>query len=143
MVYLVLKSIHIIFIVAWFAGLFYIFRLFVYHIENWEKAEVRELFQIMEKRLIHYIMTPAFVVAFVMGLGMFHLNPGLIKAPWMHTKLMLVFFLLGYHYYSYLTYKKLRSGVKALTSKQCRMINEFPTVILILVVFLAILKPWS
>ncbi len=141
MSYQLVKALHIIFMVAWFAGLFYIFRLFVYHVENWDKADAVQVLSTMQRKLLNIIMAPAFVLTWVFGLMMLMMNPALIKMPWMHMKLTLVFLLMAYHAYSYIVYLKFQKRQKVLTSKACRMINEVPTIILILVVILAVVKP--
>lgn len=139
--YRLLKAFHVIFIVAWFAGLFYIFRLFVYHVENWEEKKVCEIFSVMERKLLNYIMTPALVVSLCFGLAMLVQNNQLLKTPWMHIKLTLVFLLMVYHAYSYYVFFKFKNRQKILSSKACRIINEVPTLILIAVCILAFLKP--
>lgn len=139
--YLLLKAIHIIFVVSWFAGLFYIFRLYVYHVENWNSLDIKKVFLVMERKLLSYIMLPAALGTIALGTLMLIENPILLKKPWMHIKLTLVLVLLMYHGFSVYVFKQFSKDNKMLTSKQCRLINEVPTLILILVCILAFLKP--
>lgn len=141
--YLWIKAFHIIAVVAWFAGLFYIFRLYVYHIET-ESDEVKKTLEVMERKLIRIIMNPAMIVAWCLGLTLIAMQwPGIMKQGWLHAKLLLVLLLSGYHGYASAVRKKLANGTCKLTSKQARMINEVPTIILILVVLLVELQPWK
>lgn len=139
--YQLIKAFHIIFVVCWFAGLFYIFRLFVYHVENWDKNDVVRVMKTMEGRLLNMIMTPAMILTIIFGVWLIVLNPMLIKQPWMHIKLTIILFLIVYHLYSYHVYFCFLKNKKILTSKACRIINEVPTIILISVCILAFLKP--
>ena len=140
--YIWLKSFHIMAVIAWFAGLFYIFRLFVYHIEATEDA-VKDTLAVMEHKLIRIIMNPAMMVAWILGIAMIVVNaPAYKGAGWLHAKLLLVFLLSGYHGYSSKVRKQLAAGTCKLTSKQARLINEVPTVILILVVILVEVQPF-
>ena len=97
MLVLWLKALHLIAMVAWFAGMFYMFRLFVYHVENRDHPEVTALLKIMAARLYRYITTPAMIATFVFGIAMLVANPGYLKLGWVHLKLVLVLGLAGYH----------------------------------------------
>lgn len=136
-----LKALHLIFVVSWFAGLFYIFRLFVYHIENWEFAEIRKVFEVMERRLLSYIMLPAAILVVFFGLLMIIENSTLLLQSWMQVKLTAVSVLFIYHGYAYYVYRQLANGRRVLSSRQCRIINEIPTLILILIMILVFLRP--
>jgi putative membrane protein len=127
--------------VAWFAGLFYIFRLFVYHRQNSGKGEVAALFSLMEGRLLKAIILPASLSTLGFGLALLHVNSALLREPWIWIKLFLVLLLFGYQGLSHWVHRRFRAGDFVLTEKHCRIINEFPTLILIAVVFLAVLKP--
>jgi putative membrane protein len=142
MAYLIVKAIHVMAVVAWFAGLFYIFRLYVYHTENRHNQEVTALFIVMERRLYYAIMWPAMVVATAMGVALIVMLPEWLKAGWLHVKLAALVLLYGYHFYSGYIRKKLSQGIYLLSSKQCRMINEVPTFILIIVVVMVIIRPF-
>lgn len=129
--------------VAWFAGLFYIFRLFVYHRIRHTSTEVCELLSLMEKRLLSFIVLPASLATLFFGLSLLALNPSLLERPWLWIKLCLVISLFGYQWLATYTRRKFSHGDFFLTEKNCRLINEFPTLVLIVVVLLAVLKPWS
>ena len=94
--YLWFKALHLIFMVAWFAGLFYMFRLFVYHVENKDKTEVTDLLKVMEHRLYKIITVPAMCLTWIFGIGMIVLNTELMKQGWLHGKIFLVLLLSGY-----------------------------------------------
>lgn len=140
--YLWLKAFHIMAVVAWFAGLFYIFRLFVYHIEA-ESQEVKNTLAVMEEKLIRIIMNPAMIVTWILGLSLIFLNLSMYKtAGWLHFKLLLVFLLSGYHGYCSKVRKQLAAGVCRLSSKQARLINEVPALFLVLIVILVEVQPF-
>lgn len=136
-----IKSLHVIGVVAWFAGLFYIFRLYVYHVENSGNAQVTQVLETMERRLYYAITWPAMAFTVVMGAILLGLNPELLQAPWFHAKLAALLFLFAYHFYSGHILKEFAKKNFKLTSRQCRLINEVPTIILLIVVPLAIMKP--
>lgn len=137
-----LKSFHIIGVVAWFAGLFYIFRLYVYHVENRDKPEVTALLATMERRLYRGICWPAMVFTAAFGVWLFALNPQhYLAQAWFHAKLLGLTLLLGYHFYSGKVRKDLAAGRFNLTSRQCRLINEVPLVPLVLIVIMVVVKP--
>lgn len=135
---LYLKAFHIISMVAWFAGMFYIFRLYVYHVGHREMASV---YGLMEHKLLRFIMLPAFVLTASSGLGMLAMNPALIGRPWMQGKLIGVFGLIVYHAFAEYTYHRFSRGDFFLSERDCRIVNEMPTVFLILIVTLAVVKP--
>jgi putative membrane protein len=139
--YHTLKALHIIFMVSWFAGLFYIVRLFIYHLEAKEKdAAVREAlfeqFKIMEYRLWWIITTPAMVLTVLFGIWMLIVNPELLKQPWMHIKLGFVVLLLVYHFICQRTMKRFSLNHFNWTSNGLRLWNEVATLVLVAVVFL-------
>jgi putative membrane protein len=137
-----LKALHIIGVVTWFAGLFYIFRLYVYHVENRNKPEVVALLETMERRLFRGICWPAMVFTTAFGLALWSTNPhGYLAATWFQVKLVGLLALFGYHFYSGKVRKDLLDGTCELTSRQCRVINEAPTVLLFLIVIMAVVKP--
>lgn len=144
MLYDWLRALHIIMVIAWFAGLFYIFRLFVYHIENRDKPEVTAVLATMERKLYRIIMTPAMVLTTGFGVGLFSLMPQhYLHQGWFHGKLLALAGLFAYHFYSGKVRRDLARGEFRLSSRQCRMINEAPTVLLFLIVLLVVLKPWG
>lgn len=145
MAYLYLKAIHIIFVVSWMAGLFYIVRLFVYHIEANEKPEqervvLQRQFVIMEHKLWYYITTPAMVLTVLAGGGMLIINPALLSANWMLVKLGFVAGLLIYHFLCQKILKQLKQGLFRWSSTQLRLWNEVATIFLVAIVFTVILK---
>ncbi len=140
--YLTIKALHLISMVAWFAGLFYIFRLFVYHLKYTERSGVPETMVEMERKLIKIIIRPAAVLTILMGGILLMLNPALLSAGWIWLKLFLVVLLIVYQIFATYTHSRLTRGDYFLTEKQCRMINEVPTLLLIGVVLLAVLKPF-
>jgi putative membrane protein len=142
MEYNIIKAVHIISIVAWFAGCFYIFRLLVYHAQNQNNPQMCTVFETMEKKLLRIIMNPAMGLTIITGIWMIVINPAWMKMGWLHTKLLMVIFLIGYHHYALYVSKKFAKKQFILTEKQCRLINEVPTVILIVIVFLVELKPF-
>jgi protoporphyrinogen IX oxidase len=139
-----LKTIHIISMVAWFAGLFYIFRLFVYHSKHQKSPDLIAVFPVMERKLLHIIMGPAAILTIASGLSIILLHfPEYWSQPWLHAKLTAVLLLLGYHGLAEVTAKRFGRGDFFLSEKQCRMLNEIPTLILIAVVILVVYRPWT
>lgn len=145
MAYLYLKSIHIIFVVSWMAGLFYIVRLFIYHVEANGRPEAERLtlqaqFEIMQHKLWYIITTPAMGLSVLAGIGMIWLNPDLLTMNWMLVKLLFVVGLLIYHFMCQHIMNKLKLGVFSWTSTQLRLWNELATIFLVAIVFTVILK---
>ena len=140
--YLLFKSLHLIAVISWMAGLLYLPRIFVYHVENFEKKQTTEIFEIMEKRLFNYIMRPAMLLSWVLGIILI-LIIGIesFSFLWLQIKLILVIFLSIYNEYLGRCLKLLKSGENNRTSKFYRIINEIPTVLLIFIVFIVIFKP--
>ncbi|MBC86004.1 MAG: TIGR00701 family protein [Bdellovibrionaceae bacterium] len=138
---LAFKSLHLIAMVAWFAGLFYMFRLFVYHTENKNKPDVVTTLKVMELRLLKYITVPAMIVTLVGGVAMLIYNPGYLSQTWIHIKLGLISMLVGYTYFIGRVRKRYEVDDVYLTSKQCRLWNEFPTPILVAIILLAVYRP--
>jgi len=141
MLYLLLKALHIIAMVCWFAGLFYLPRLFVYHAQTHDLSSY-EKFCIMERRLYRYIMNPAMMVTIILGLWMLYLLPGWLKQGWLHLKLTLVFILLIYHVICGVFVKRFAKNKNTKDHVFLRFFNEFPTIILITVVIMAVIKPF-
>ena len=140
--YLLFKSLHLIAVVSWMAGLLYLPRIFVYHVENKEKKIVTDVFEVMEQRLFFYIMRPAMVFTWVFGLILIYLNGiEIFSQLWMQIKIALVILLSAYNDYLGRCLANLKNSTNLKSAKFFRIINEIPTVILIIVVFLAIFKP--
>ncbi|EEB64402.1 putative TIGR00701 family protein [Capnocytophaga sputigena ATCC 33612] len=144
--YLIAKCIHIIFVVSYFAGLFYMVRLFIYHTEALEKEEpersiLHKQFSFMEERLWNIITVPALILMVLSGIYMFYAMQWVyFTQGWMHVKLLFIVFLFVYHYYSWRLMKRLQAGQTTLTSVQLRMLNEVATIILFVVVFAVVLR---
>lgn len=143
--YLSLKALHIIFIVCWFAGIFYIVRLFVYFAEAQLKSEIEkqilsDQYKIMINRLWYIISFPSAVLATVFGIWMLAQNPSLLQMPWMHVKLLFVVLLWIYHLKCHQFVKQIQNNTLVKTSSFFRIWNEGATIILFAVVFLVILK---
>ena len=140
--YLLFKSLHLIAVISWMAGLLYLPRIFVYHVENLEKKETNEIFEVMEKRLYFYIMRPAMILSWFFGIILIYISGiEIFSQLWMHIKLGLVVFLTIYHEYLGICLKSLKSNTNTKTSKFFRIINEVPTNTLILIIFVVIFKP--
>ena len=140
--YLLFKSLHLISVISWMAGLLYLPRIFVYHVENFEKKETIKIFETMERKLYNYIMRPAMILSWLFGVILIYLN-GLesLASLWLQIKLILVFILTIYHEYLGKCLRNLRDGSDNKSSKFYRIINEIPTILLILTVFVVIFKP--
>jgi protoporphyrinogen IX oxidase len=134
-----LKAFHIVFVVTWFAGLFYLPRLFLYHAAATDTVSI-ERFQTMEKRLFG-IMTIGATLTLLFGISILSVVPGLLQAGWLHAKLTLVLALIAYHGYCYLLMRDLRNGRKR-SSTWYRVFNEVPSVLLIAIVVLVVVKPF-
>ena len=139
--YFWLKAFHLISMVAWFAGMFYMFRLFVYQAENQDKPEVTAVLKVMAFRLYRVITTPGMVLTWIFGLSLLALNPQLLRSPWLIAKLVLLLGLSGYHGYVGVIRRRFANDDICLTPRQCRMRNEVPTLFLISIVLLAVLRP--
>ena len=137
--YEILKILHIISFVSWFAGLFYLPRLFVYHVENNTNREMNDVFQKMEYKLLRLIMNPAMILTWLFGLGLVHYVG---FAGWLVLKIILVIILSGFHMYLAKIRKNLENNYRDYSSKYLRLINEVPTILLILIVILVVVKPF-
>ena len=138
-------AIHIIFVVCWMAGLFYIVRLFVYHTEAQAKPEpdrkiLSDQFVIMERRLWNVITIPSMWLTIIAGITMLYLAPGWLKQPWLQIKLCFVAGLIVYHYICQNKIKQMRYGLFTWSSTQLRIWNEVATIFLFAIVFLAVVK---
>ena len=143
--YLWFKALHIIGVVVWFAGLFYLVRLFIYHVEAEEESSpVREAFKaqyaVMERRLANIITTPGLILTVTMAAGLLIAQPSWLQQSWMHAKLGFVALLLVYHLFCYRLMGQLQAGVCQWSGRQLRALNELPTLLLVLVVMLVVFK---
>jgi len=140
--YLIIKSLHLIAVISWMAGLLYLPRIFVYHVENFEKKEATDIFETMEKRLYNYIMRPSMLFSWIFGIALIFLNGlDVLSNFWIQIKLVLVVILSGYHEYLGKCLIKLKNKTNTKTARFYRYINEIPTVLLIFIVFVVIIKP--
>tara|TARA_Y100000741_G_C17938370_1_gene430705 strand:+ start:134 stop:565 length:432 start_codon:yes stop_codon:yes gene_type:complete len=139
--YLLFKSLHLIAVISWMAGLLYLPRIFVYHSEN-NNEIISSVFKTMERKLFYYIMTPAMVLSWLFGLILIH-EVGFddLASLWLQLKLILVLFLTAYHFYLGSLLNKFKEDGNKKTSKFYRYINEIPTLMLILIVFIVVFKP--
>lgn len=145
MAYYWYKAFHLIGIVVWFAGLFYMVRLFVYHAEAQKQSEpaqsiLKKQYEIMEKRLYNIITTPGMIVTVVMAVGLITTKPDILKSGWLHIKFLFVALLLIYHFWCGRIMDKLAKGENNWTGQQFRAFNEAPTVLLLVIVLLATFK---
>ena len=139
--YLLLKSLHLISVISWMAGLLYLPRIFVYHSEN-NNEIISNVFKTMERKLFYYIMTPAMVLSWLFGLLLIHeIGFDQLTYLWLQFKLALVILLTVYHFYLGLLLNQFKLDQNKKTSRFYRYINEIPTLLLILIVFIVIYKP--
>ena len=139
--YLLFKSLHLIAVISWMAGLLYLPRIFVYHSENSNEV-VTTVFKTMERKLYNYIMTPAMILSWVFGLILIHqIGFQQLASLWLQLKLILVLLLTVYHFYLGSLLNKFKLDQNRKTSKFYRYINEVPTLLLILIIFIVIFKP--
>lgn len=144
--YSIIKSIHIIFVVSYFAGIFYIVRLFIYHTEALEKTEpeksiLHKQYSIMESRLWNIITVPALIIMAISGVYLLYSTSwGFLSQGWMHVKLLFIFILFVYHFWCWKTIKQLHKEIIRMSSVQLRMMNEVATLVLFAVVFAVVLK---
>jgi putative membrane protein len=139
--YLWLKAFHIVAVMAWMAGMLYLPRLFVYHAAAEPGSAQAKTFETMEFRLLAYIMTPAMALTWVLGFFLM-LDGGWLKAPWLHAKLLLVLIMSAMHGMLSRWAKDFARGRNTRSAKFYRIINEVPTVLLILIVILVVVKPF-
>ena len=145
MAYYWFKAFHLIGVVVWFAGLFYLVRLFVYHAEASEQPEpaqtiLKNQYEIMEKRLYNIITTPGMIVTVAMAIGLISTEPGVLKSGWLHIKLGLVALLLLYHFFCWRIMKQLEKNECTWSGQKFRALNEAPTLLLVSIVLLAVFK---
>ena len=140
--YLLFKSLHLIAVISWMAGLLYLPRIFVYHAENNTEKNTSKTFKIMERRLMFFIMTPAMILSWFFGIFLILINGISITLNlWVQAKLFLVVLLTIYHLFLGYYLRKFAMDENEKTAKFFRIINEIPTVLLILIIFVIIYKP--
>jgi putative membrane protein len=140
--YLTYKALHLISVISWMAGLLYLPRIFVYHSETNNNKAQSETFKLMERRLYFYIMNPAMILSWVFGFLLIH-SQGLesLGFLWMQIKLGLVTILTAYHFYLLIFLKDFQYDMNTKSSKFFRIINEMPTILLIIIIFVVVFKP--
>jgi putative membrane protein len=134
-----LKAFHIVFVVTWFAGLFYLPRLFIYHVAASDRTGI-ERFEVMERKLF-IIMSIGATFAAIFGLAMIVAAPAYLEMRWLHAKLTLVVLLIGYHLWCYRLMVALRTGGNTHSQRWYRWFNELPALLLLAIVVLAVVKP--
>ena len=140
--YLLFKSLHLIAVISWMAGLLYLPRIFVYHVENINDQNCTNVFKTMEKKLYYFIMIPAMILSWVFGLVLISIvGFDVLSATWIQLKLIFVVLLTFYHFYLGQCLKNFVFERNNKTSKFFRIINEIPTILLILIVFIVVFKP--
>ena len=140
--YLLFKSLHLIAVISWMAGLLYLPRIFVYHAENNSETKTSEIFKVMEKKLYFYIMTPAMFLSWLFGLLLIHsIGFEQLGQIWMVLKIIFVLILTLYHFYLGNVLNQFKLDKNRHSHKFYRYINEIPTLLLILIVFVVIFKP--
>ena len=143
--YLLFKSIHLIAVISWMAGLLYLPRIFVYHseaIKNNKSEDLMETFKVMERRLLVYIMNPAMIVSWIFGILLIHtIGMDNFGSIWLQLKLLFVIILTIYHFFLFQCLRKFAENRNTYTSKFYRIINEIPTVLLIGIILIVVFKP--
>ena len=140
-IYDIVKILHILAIISWLAGLLYLPRIFIYHCRVKYGSESDLLFQEMERKLLRYIMNPAMIASFIFGFYL-AIQIGFDGAIWLHLKILLVFALAGYHGFLAVCRKKFANNKNRYSHKFFRIINEVPTLLMIAIIILVILKPF-
>ena len=141
MSYDLIKSLHLVAVISWMVGLLYLPRLFVYQNETKLGSEIDKTFLIMEYRLYYYIMNPALILTTLLGLYLLYQSPYLLIENYFLIKSILVFLLIIFHIYLYFLYKDFKKGYRIKSTKFYRIINEIPTVLMIIVIILIFVKP--
>ena len=140
--YLLFKALHLIVVISWMAGLLYLPRIFVYHTENQNKNETTDIFKTMERKLFYYIMFPAMALSWLFGLILISIiGFSSLSFLWMQIKILLVTILTFYHFYLGICLNDLKNNIFKRSSRFFRIINEIPTILLIITVFIVIFKP--
>ena len=140
--YLLFKSLHLISVISWMAGLLYLPRIYVYHAQNNSEKTISEVFKVMEKKLFFYIMTPAMILSWIFGLLLIHeIGFDQLGQTWMILKLLFVVILTLYHFYLGRILNQFKMDLNKYSHKFYRLINEIPTILLILIIFVVVFKP--
>ena len=140
--YDLIKALHIISVISWMAGMLYLPRLFVYHVNAVVGGELSETLKLMERRLLKFIINPAMIATFVFGIALIALQPVYLQMGWMYAKLALVLLMSGVHGFYAASVKRFASGENKRSATFWRWMNEAPTVLMIGIVLLVVLKPF-
>ena len=140
--YLLFKSLHLISVISWMAGLLYLPRIFVYHAEKINDKNISEIFKVMEQKLMNFIMMPAMILSWIFGILLILINgEAIYVSMWLSLKLIFVLLLTIYHFFLKYCIMKFVNNKNLYSSKFYRIINEIPTFLLIIIVFVIIYKP--
>ena len=140
--YLLFKSLHLIAVISWMAGLLYLPRIYVYHAETLNNKDKYDTFLTMERRLLIYIMNPSMVLSWIFGLLLLHsIGLNSLKETWLIIKIFLVFAITFYHFFLFSCHKSFSENANSHSSKFFRFINEVPTILLIFIIFIVVFKP--
>ena len=143
--YLLFKSIHLIAVISWMAGLLYLPRIFVYHseaVKNNKSEDLTETFKVMDRRLLVYIMNPAMIVSWIFGILLIHtIGVDNFGSIWLQLKLVFVIILTVFHFFLFQCLRKFAENRNTYSSKFYRIINEIPTVLLIGIILIVVFKP--
>lgn len=140
--YLLFKALHIISVISWMAGMLYLPRLFVYHAQLDMDSPTHPLFKVMERRLLRYIINPAMIAALLFGIIMLIANPSLLHDGWMHGKMMALIGMFAVHGMIARYRKDFEKDVNRHSHKFYRYLNEIPTVLMIIIILLVVMKPF-
>jgi len=137
-----LRAFHIISVIAWMAGMLYLPRLFVYHVDAEIGSDKSEAFKVMERRLLKIIINPAMIAALIFGILMFVANPALLSEAWMHMKFTALFLMFGVHGVLAKNVKRFAADQNIKSTKYFRIVNEVPTVLMVIIVIMAVAEPF-
>ena len=140
--YLWIKSFHIIAVISWMAGLLYLPRLFVYHAQQEKGSSNSEMLKTMERKLLKYIMSPAMMATWILGIALMMAFPEIFKNGWMHVKFALVILMTVFHVYCKRIYRQFENDTNTKDQKFFRYINEVPTILMIIIVICVVAKPF-
>lgn len=139
--YLWVKAAHVVAVISWMAGMLYLPRLFIYHCDAAPGSETSETFKVMERRLLRVIINPAMVLTWVLGLWLVW-QGGWLSSGWLHAKLALVLVLSGVHGYFSASVRKFAADANTVSQRNWRMWNEIPTILMVVIVILVVVKPF-
>lgn len=136
------KAFHVMSVVAWMAGMFYLPRLYVYHAGAAAGSEMSETFKVMERRLLRGIINPAMISTFIFGIWMLVLVPEYLSEPWMHVKLTCLVLMTGFHGFLSRWRRIFEADTNVRSARFYKIVNEIPTVLLVIIVIMVVVKPF-